>query len=102
MSYHNSEKKPQKSLGFEEKERHYGYRGGREKEVDMSEVTLLSMKQTMAYLNVSQWILYQLINSRKLPTVMLGSRRLIRLSAVKDYLDSVETKKIEDDYDGFY
>ena len=59
----------------------------------MSDITLLNMKQVMKYLNVSQSIYYKLINSRQLPTVSLGARRLVRLKALKEYLDSVETKK---------
>ncbi len=57
-----------------------------------SEITLLNMKQVMSYLNVSQWIYYKLVNSRQLPTITLGSRKLVRLKALKEYLDSVETK----------
>ncbi|MCL2164841.1 MAG: helix-turn-helix domain-containing protein [Oscillospiraceae bacterium] len=66
-----------------------------EKEHNTDEITLLNMKQVMAYLNVSQWVYYKLVNSRQLPTVSLGSRRLVRLKSLKDYLNSVETEKKE-------
>ena len=56
-------------------------------------VTLLNMKQVMAYLGVSQSIYYKLVNSRQLPTISLGSRRLVRLKTLKEYLESVETTK---------
>jgi len=72
----------------------------REEKNDMSDITLLNMKQVMAYLNVSQWIYYKLINSRQLPTISLGSRKLVRLKALKEYLDSIETKRKESN--GFF
>jgi len=65
------------------------------KENDVSEITLLNMKQVMSYLNVSQWIYYKLVNSLELPTVSLGARRLVRLKTLKEYLENRETKKNE-------
>ena len=64
-----------------------------DEEEKMSDITLLSMKQVMKCLNVSQTVYYRLVNSGELPTVSLGSRRLVRRTALKKYLDRVETKK---------
>ncbi|MDR0398004.1 MAG: helix-turn-helix domain-containing protein [Candidatus Nomurabacteria bacterium] len=94
LEQHISQKKRQKSLGAPAKARQNNYieieQGD---DLDMSEVTLLSMKQVMGYLNVSQWIYYKLVNSRQLPTVIIGGRRLVRLKSLKEYLESVETRK---------
>ena len=61
-------------------------------EDNMSDITLLSMKQVMKVLGVSQTVYYRLVNSGQLPTVSLGSRRLVRFKALKEYLDSIEGK----------
>lgn len=58
-----------------------------------SDITLLSMKQVLKVLGVSQTVYYRLVNSGELPTVSLGSRKLVRVKTLKKYLDSVETKK---------
>lgn len=65
----------------------------RENDENISDITLLSMKQVMKVLGVSQTVYYRLVNSGQLPTVSLGSRRLVRLKALKEYLDNIETKK---------
>ena len=64
-------------------------------ENDLEEVTLLNMKQVMKFLNVSQWVYYKLVNSRQLPTVSLGCRRLVRLKSLKDFIKGIETGKKE-------
>jgi len=59
------------------------------------DITLLSMKQVMEYLNVSQWVYYKLIRSGELPTVSLGKRRLVRLKTLKVYIEKAETGKAD-------
>jgi len=61
--------------------------------MDMEDITLLSMKQVMECLNVSQWVYYRLIQSGELPTVYLGKRRLVRLRTLKEYLEGAESEK---------
>jgi excisionase family DNA binding protein len=73
----------------------------REHNENFNDITLLSMKQVMKYLNVSQWVYYKLVNSGQLPTVSLGSRKLVRLKSLKKYLESIETRKREV-YGGFF
>jgi len=60
---------------------------------DFNDITLLSMKQVMKYLGVSQTVYYRLVNSGQLPRVVLGGRKLVRLKALKEYLDNAESKK---------
>ena len=59
---------------------------------NMDDITLLSMKQVMNILGISQWVYYELIRAG-LPTVMLGKRRMVRLKTLKAYLESTETDK---------
>jgi len=59
----------------------------------LSDITLLNMKQVLEILGVSQTVYYRLVNSGELPTVSLGSRKLVRLKSLRKYLNSVETKK---------
>jgi len=60
---------------------------------NMSDITLLNMKQVMKYLNVSQWVYYKLIRTGELPTVSLGKRRLVRLKTLRKYIENAETGK---------
>ena len=56
--------------------------------VDRSE--LLTVPEAAERLRVSKWMLYNLIRSRKLRTVKIGSRRLVRVSAIAEYVASLE------------
>ena len=60
---------------------------------NMDDITLLSMKQVMECLNISQWVYYRLIRSGELPTVYLGKRRMVRLKTLKEYLEGAESAK---------
>ena len=60
---------------------------------NMDDITLLSMKQVMKCLNVSQWVYYRLIRSGELPTVYLGKRRMVRLKTLREYLEGAESEK---------
>jgi excisionase family DNA binding protein len=64
-------------------------------DVDMSNVTLLTMKQVEALLKISTWGLYQLVNSNAIPTVRIGSRRFVRLSTLQEYINTAERRTIE-------
>ena len=61
---------------------------------NVDDITLLSMKQVIGYLNVSQWVYYKLIRTGQLPTVLLGKRRLVRLKTLKEYIEGAETEKL--------
>ena len=60
---------------------------------NMEDITLLSMKQVMECLNISQCIYYKLIRSGELPTVRLSKRRFVRLKTLKEYLEGAESEK---------
>jgi len=56
--------------------------------MDQSEV--LTVPEAAQRLRISKWMLYNLIRSRQLRTVKIGSRRLIRVSTITAYLASLE------------
>jgi excisionase family DNA binding protein len=56
--------------------------------VDQSE--LLTVPEAAQRLRISKWMLYNLIRSRRLRTVKIGSRRLVRVSAITAYLAELE------------
>ena len=56
--------------------------------MDRSE--LLTVPEAAQRLRISKWMLYNLIRSRQLRTVKIGSRRLVRVSAIAAYLATLE------------
>jgi excisionase family DNA binding protein len=56
--------------------------------VDQSE--LLTVPEAAQRLRISKWMLYNLIRSRRLRTVKIGSRRLVPVSAITAYLAELE------------
>jgi excisionase family DNA binding protein len=56
--------------------------------MDRSE--LLTVPEAAQRLRVSKWMLYNLSRSRQLRTVKIGSRRLVRVSAITAYLAALE------------
>ena len=56
----------------------------------MDQSELLTVPEAAQRLRVSRWMLYNLIRSRRLRTVKIGSRRLIRVSAIGAYLAELE------------
>lgn len=51
---------------------------------------LLTVNEVCEYLRVSKWTLYRLIQSRRLKTVKIGSRRLVRLQSVIEFVEQQE------------
>ena len=58
--------------------------------MDRSE--LLTVPEAAERLRISKWMLYNLIRSRRLRTVKIGSRRLVRVSAITEYLAALEER----------
>jgi len=56
--------------------------------VDQSE--LLTVPEAAQRFRVSIWMLYNLIRSHQLKTLKIGSRRLVRATAIRTYLSSLE------------
>jgi excisionase family DNA binding protein len=48
---------------------------------------VLTVPEACAVLRISRWTLYELIRSRQLETVKIGSRRVVPMSAVHALLD---------------
>ncbi len=54
-------------------------------------ITTLTVKDAAKSLKVSERFVAKLIADRRLPSLKLGRRRLIREAALRDYLERVET-----------
>lgn len=50
---------------------------------------LLSLEEARTALNISRWSLYQLINSGRLKSLHIESRRLIALADLKDLINEL-------------
>jgi excisionase family DNA binding protein len=48
--------------------------------------TLLTVEEARAALRVSKWTVYRLMTDRQLETLKIGSRRLIPLDTVEQYI----------------
>lgn len=53
---------------------------------------LYSISETCELLRVSRWQIYQLINSRKLPSVKINRRRLIAAADIERYVQTLRTQ----------
>lgn len=51
---------------------------------------MLTVSEACQYLRVSKWTLYRLIQNNKLKTVKIGSRRLIRMQTIVEFIDQLE------------
>jgi excisionase family DNA binding protein len=56
----------------------------------MDTTQLLTVPEAAARLRISKWMLYNLIRSRRLRTIKIGDRRLVPVSAVHDFLTTLE------------
>jgi excisionase family DNA binding protein len=52
---------------------------------------MLTVPETCQYLRISRWTLYRLIQNRKLKTVKIGSRRLVRMQSILEFVEQLET-----------
>jgi excisionase family DNA binding protein len=50
---------------------------------------VLTVPEACAMLRISRWTLYELIRSRQLETVKIGSRRVIPVAAIRAFIDRV-------------
>jgi excisionase family DNA binding protein len=58
-----------------------------------SEPDLLTVKQACRRLMISRWTLYKLMDSGKLSSVSIGSRRLIPVRAIRQLIDLLEAEE---------
>jgi excisionase family DNA binding protein len=56
----------------------------------MDAVELLTVPEAAARLRVGKWMLYNLIRSRRLRSIKIGDRRLIPVTALRDFLNELE------------
>jgi excisionase family DNA binding protein len=62
----------------------------RARQNNLSEKLTLSVDETCKITGISRWMVYELINSGKLKSLKIGSRRLIRMTAIQKYLEELE------------
>ena len=51
---------------------------------------MLTVDEACEYLRISKWTLYRLIQTGKLKTIKIGSRRLIRTVSLQEFVDRLE------------
>ena len=63
---------------------------GRARQQKSDEPAMLSVPEACKRLGFSEWMLYQQINTGKLASVKVGSRRLIPLRAITEFIQNLE------------
>jgi len=58
--------------------------------ITQEELQLMNIDQVCDALNMGRWKVYDLISSKKLSTVKIGTRRLVRVSALRDFIQQLE------------
>lgn len=54
---------------------------------------MLTIQEACAALRVSKWTLYQLIRSRQLGTIKIGSRRVVPLRAIQALIERLQAEE---------
>jgi excisionase family DNA binding protein len=55
--------------------------------------TVLTIQEACAALRISKWTLYQLIRSRQLVTIKIGSRRVVPLAAIQALIERLQAEE---------
>ncbi len=63
-------------------------------EVAPSNPNLLTVPEACAYLRVSRWMFYRLIQSRELVTITIGNRRLVTRSDLDIYIQTQRQQEV--------
>ena len=53
---------------------------------------LLNINQACERLNLGRWSVYKLINQNRLKTVKIGKRRLVTMSAIRAFIETLEVE----------
>ena len=56
--------------------------------------TTLTMKETAEYLEISYWLVNQLVRRKQIPCARVGGRVLFRVQALDEYLKEKEENSI--------
>lgn len=59
------------------------------------ERTTLTMRETAEYLEISYWLVNQLVRRREIPCARVGGRVLFRVQALNEYLKEKEEKSLK-------
>lgn len=55
--------------------------------------TMLTIQEACTALRVSKWTIYQLIRSRQLATIKIGSRRVVPLAAIQALIERLQAEE---------
>ena len=55
--------------------------------------SMLTIQEACAALRISKWTLYQLIRSRQLVTIKIGSRRVVPAAAIQALIDRLQDEE---------
>lgn len=64
-------------------------------ELPKVERTTLTMKETAEYLEISYWLVNQLVRRKQIPCARVGGRVLFRVQALNEYLREKEENSIK-------
>lgn len=64
----------------------------RSKQDEPSAPTMLTVPEACERLRISKWTLYRLIQSGRLTSVKIGSRRLISVSSIAKFIEQLESE----------
>ena len=64
-------------------------------ELPKVERTTLTMKETAEYLEISYWLVNQLVRRKQIPCARVGGRVLFRVQALDEYLKEKEENSIK-------
>ena len=64
-------------------------------ELPKVERTTLTMKETAEYLEISYWLVNQLVRRKQIPCARVGGRVLFRVQALNEYLREKEENFIK-------
>lgn len=64
-------------------------------ELPKVERTTLTVKETAEYLEISYWLVNQLVRRKQIPCVRVGGRVLFRVQALDEYLKEKEENSIK-------
>lgn len=64
----------------------------RSNDVERQPCVMLTVAEACEHLRISKWMLYRLIRDGELPTVKIGSRRLISMRSILRLIERLETE----------
>lgn len=64
-------------------------------EAQIDSIDALDIRTAASRIGVSSRTMHRLVSTGKLRSIKLGRRRLVRVNALRDYLDALETSPVD-------